>query len=134
MPLGIIPSADSTARDEKFSASKTRQNAIRRREAKTADCASLNPPYGLSSVKTWMPGTSPGRTNLAAKQRVDQRWRNPPIDKRKRRNTLSLFRPTGYRPPSPASPRQTTAMRLLAGTPLVAAHLPEHTPRDCGPR
>jgi hypothetical protein len=106
MPLGVIPSADGTAQDEKFRALQTRQNAIRRREAKTADCASLNPPllwaharYGavvdrcsntlsfffvmaglrpghprlscLSSVKTWMPGTSPGTTSLAAKQRVD---------------------------------------------------------------
>jgi hypothetical protein len=47
MPLGVIPSADGTAQDEKFRALQTRQNAIRRREAKTADCASLNPPYGL---------------------------------------------------------------------------------------
>ena len=48
----------------------------------------------LSSAKTWMPGTSPGTTSFAAKQRVDWRWRNPPIDKRKWRNTLPLFRPT----------------------------------------
>ena len=48
----------------------------------------------LSSAKTWMPATSPGTTSLAAKQRVDQRWRNLPINKRKWRNTLPLFRPT----------------------------------------
>jgi hypothetical protein len=44
MPLGIIPFADSTAREEEFKALQTRQNAIRRRETKTADYASLNPP------------------------------------------------------------------------------------------
>jgi hypothetical protein len=27
----------------------------------------------LSSAKTWMPGTSPGTTSFAAKQRVDRR-------------------------------------------------------------
>jgi hypothetical protein len=58
MPLGVIPSADGTAQDEKFRALQTRQNAIRRREAKTADCASLNPPYGLSFFSSW-PGFVP---------------------------------------------------------------------------
>jgi hypothetical protein len=47
MPLGIIPFPDSTARDEKFSALQTRQNAIRRRETKTAEYATAIPPYGL---------------------------------------------------------------------------------------